>query len=417
VAYAEFAERVQATRILSDPWLDGAPRLREQPVVLSHETWAEIARATEALGRAYDELARIVAREPALLDTFFHLTPCQKVLWLAQGPLWHGIARADVFLTAEGPRICELNSDTPSGEAEAVLLSQLARTPELLDPTAELEERFLAMIAGFLEARGIVGGRDAHPTARPRIGIVYPSEMPEDLSMIELYRGWLSRSFDVVLGSPFNLTRAPCGRAALLGEPCDLLVRHYKTDWWCERTPVFRDAAPFEDPEPLYGPLQALASAVLDGRTAVVNPLGAVLTQNKLTLAFFHEEIERFSDEAQATIRTLVPWTARLETFDQASLRARDDWVLKSDYGCEGAEVVLGGDVDQAEWEALVERAIPSRWVVQERFRPLTTSEGFSVNHGVYLVSGRAAGVYARLQATATDASALSAPVLVERGR
>jgi hypothetical protein len=35
------------------------------------------------------------------------------------------------------------------------------------------------------------------------------------------------------------------------------------------------------------------------------------------------------------------------------------------------------------------------------------------VNHGVYLVAGRAAGMYARIHPARADAAALSAPVLV----
>ena len=42
------------------------------------------------------------------------------------------LARADVFLTDEGPRVCEINCDTPSGEAEAVTLGAHARRS---DPT------------------------------------------------------------------------------------------------------------------------------------------------------------------------------------------------------------------------------------------------------------------------------------------
>ena len=45
---------------------------------------------------------------------------------------------------------------------------------------------------------------------------------------------------------------------------------------------------------------------------------------------------------------------------------------------------------------------------------PLGSPEkGRATNFGVFLVAGRPSGLYARLQAGATDGSALSAPVLV----
>ena len=74
--------------------------------------------------------------------------------------------------------------------------------------------------------------------------------------MILLYRRWLeARGCRVVTGSPFNLTRAPGGGVALFGVACDVLVRHYKTDWWSEREPARDDDEPFIDAEPLAAQL------------------------------------------------------------------------------------------------------------------------------------------------------------------
>ena len=78
------------------------------------------------------------------------------------------------------------------------------------------------------------------------IGILYPTEMPEDLSMVRLFSSWFaSRGHEVVIGSPFNISRAADGRAAVMGTPCDVVVRHYKTDWWGERLAVWDDGARF----------------------------------------------------------------------------------------------------------------------------------------------------------------------------
>ena len=122
-------------------------------------------------------------------------------------PFWHGIARADVFLTEDGPTVCELNCDTPTGEAEAVLLNgtvtQTAAGHD--DPNRALGKRFCAMVAAM-----------AGIARRLSVGIVYPTEMPEDLSMVLLYRRWFEeRGWQVTLGSPFNLRRFPRGRAGL----------------------------------------------------------------------------------------------------------------------------------------------------------------------------------------------------------
>lgn len=412
--YAGFAETLQGTGILSDPWLSGRRRFRSKPVVLTAAALQEMEEAAEAVALAHHHVALAAAREPALLDTFFGLSPWQKLMALAAGPHWHGIARADVFLTADGPKVCELNSDTPSGEAEAVLLGRLAAAerPDLADPNAGLEDRFCRMVEAV--ARRWTGAEGALSA-----GIVYPTEITEDLSMIALYRGWFeSRGWHVTLGSPFNLGPAPDGGVALLGERCDVLIRHYKTDWWSEREPAWSDAAPPPDAGPIDGPLALVLRAAAEGRVAVVNPFGAVVTQDKRALALLHERPDLFPDDVNEAVRRWIPRTARLETLPAGEVLAeRDRWVLKSDFGCEGEEVVIGAACAPEEWRLALEAAVPGRWVAQERFEPLLDADGAAVNHGVYVVAGEAAGIYARIEAGATDVHAVSAPVLVEDAR
>jgi glutathionylspermidine synthase len=408
--YVAYARKLSATNVLSDPWICGEPRFREAPVVLRCDERDTLYRAAEDVAVVYDELCRICAAEPRHIEGFFGLTPFQKLMWLASAPAWHGIARADVFRTAEGLKICELNCDTPSGEAEAVLTGPIAREarPDLADPNGALLARFCEMIRAVLPDK----------TARaPRIGIVYPTEMSEDLSMIELYRrAFTDAGWRVAIGSPFNLEDDECGRALLLGEPCDVLVRHYKTDWWGEREPAWDDAEPVPDTEPLRDALASVLRASLGGKAAVVNPFGAVLPQNKRAMAFMWEEKARFSPWAQDAIERLVPETRRLETMSRADLTTgKDAWVIKSDYGCEGAEVLLGAALDDAEWAEALAHAKPGRWIAQRRFAPLVeTEEGESINYGIYVVAGEACGVLSRLQSGMTDRFARTAPTLVE---
>ncbi len=70
---------------------------------------------------------------------------------------------------------------------------------------------------------------------------------------------------------------------------------------------------------------------------------------------------------------------------------------------------------DAPTWDASLEHARRGHWIAQRYFHARTTERGESTNYGVYLVAGRASGIYARIQAGPTDARALSVPVLVER--
>ncbi|MCU1277259.1 MAG: putative glutathionylspermidine synthase, partial [bacterium] len=333
--YQALASELLATGIVSDPWLEGRPRFAVEPLLLGADEAAGYARAAEAVAAAYDEAARLLVSDPWLVEQLYPaLTPFQHLMWSASAGAWHGIARADVFATV-GPepriQICELNVDTPSGEAEAVLLNAaVARLhPGAYDPNVALERAFVNAVGAYA-AR--VERRDAE--AAPTVGILYPTELVEDLSMILLYRRWLeARGCRVVLGSPFNLTRAPGGRVALFDVPCDVLVRHYKTDWWSEREPARDDDSGFPDAEPLAAQLGIIVDAELAGRVAVMNPFGSVVLQNKRTMALLWEAIDRFTPAAQEAIRAFVPYTARLESLTAAALAVRADWVLKSDYG------------------------------------------------------------------------------------
>ena len=106
--------------------------------------------------------------------------------------------------------------------------------------------------------------------------------------------------------------------------------------------------------------------------------------------------------------------TSRLETMHKEQLVAqKDGWVLKSDYGAEGEEVVVGKVTDAATWSASLEHARVGHWIAQRYFDAETNERAEVTNFGVYLVAGAAAGVYARVQSGPTDSGALSVPVLV----
>ena len=408
--YPDFAHRLYETGILTDAWIDGDPRFRLHGVTLSSSRARALQVAVERIGVVYQELVTLVWDHPELLDTFFHCTPYQKLMWFSAQGRWHGIARADLFVCSDGRmQCCEVNSDTPSGEAEAVLLNRmlLPYHEGVRDPNRRFPSVFWHMLVA------------SHGGYTPgTIGIVYPTELPEDLSMIAAYRAWLSaRGCQVVLGSPYNLHACDDG-VGMFGERLDLVIRHYKTDWWGEREVVWRDAVPYPDPDPLDGPLRLLLEAEYAGKVTVVNPFGTVLTQNKLSLAFMWEEQHRFSPQARRWIRRYIPETYRMVTMSTADLLAeRESWVLKSAYGCEGEETICGPFVHQAEWEETMACALPEYWVCQRFFSVAPEGDGSFPNYGVYLVGGRSAGFYTRLSATATDEQAVTAPTfVVQRG-
>ncbi len=85
----------------------------------------------------------------------------------------------------------------------------------------------------------------------------------------------------------------------------------------------------------------------------------------------------------------------------------------KTDCGAEGVEVIVGAEATGAAWADALDHGKAGRWVAPRFFRARRSARGETQDLGVYLVAGRAAGIYARLQDKATDGRAVSAPFLV----
>jgi glutathionylspermidine synthase len=410
-SYGAFAERLVASEIILDPWVGGAPRFRDTPLVLAPSVAGELAKIAEDVVATYHEACLLVADRPELLEEYFCLTPAQRAMWTASQTFWHAIARVDLFLTPDGPVISEINCDTPTGQAEATVLGRLAHKarPDDHDPNADLATRFVQMVEW-------VGARTLEPrlALRKTAGIVYPTEFTEDLPLVRLLLHWLEEAgWNVVLGSPYNLTEERDGSVCLMGTPITTMLRHYKTDWWGERSsPWLSDV--IADAAPLERPLSLALRAQMEGRLAVINPFGAVLPQNKRMMAFLWEYIHELSTRSKGVVERHVPVTRRLENVHEEQLFAqREEWVIKSDYGCEGEEVIIGSAVTDETWRATILQARPGRWVAQRYFHAETNDAQEITNLGVYVVAGEAAGVYARVSRDATDARALSVPVLL----
>jgi glutathionylspermidine synthase len=413
--YADYARRLRATGLVPDPWLAGEERFVPEPLVLEHARYRRMCEAAEAVTAAVEAATRVLSAHPELLDEFLCLTPVQRLMWEASRPMWHGYARADIFETTHGQlAVCELNADTPTGQPEAIASGALAREdhPGLHDPNEGMQARFGAMVQQLWTA-GIEGEAPA------RAGIVYATEFTEDLSVVQLLQLWLERlGLQVVLGSPWNLGReAGTGRPTLLGQPCSLLLRHYKTDWWSERLPVWLDAEPFEDARPFAAQLEVLLRAQLERKAVVINPFGAVVSQNKRLFALLWERMDLLPPSVAENVRRYIPETIRLDALHPEQLMAeQDSWVLKSDYGCEGQEVVIGRAHTPEQWAEVLQLALPERWVAQRHFEACTDTTGQTLNFGPYVIAGRAAGLYARAQRGPTDFYARSVPILVEPG-
>jgi glutathionylspermidine synthase len=412
----EFAKQLLATGLVNDPWAGDRIRFRREPLFVSPDQVEAFADMASGVAQVFDALCQVVAQNGELTGEFYGLSPSQVRMWRSSCrdplPWWHVVARMDAFIGPDGQvQICEFNADAPSGQPDMIAAIRTARARD-----SRLEAAGPAFGPRFRQALAALWKAHAGSDAVPTVGIVYPTEFPEDLALIGLYRRWLeSMGWRVVLGSPFNLSKLGSG-LALFGERIDVMLRHYMAHWWGERLPVLRGEPDYPDPEPLEQ-LDLVLDAEARGEVVVVNPFGAILPQNKLSMALFWERPELFPEDVVERAKTWIPETRRLAAADKDTLsREREAWVLKSDFGCEGDEVLIGAAKSQALWDYALEHAIESHWIAQRRIETRATEDGLVPNFGLYVVAGELAGVFVRLDPplNASDAYSVTAPLILQ---
>lgn len=154
------------------------------------------------------------------------------------------------------------------------------------------------------------------------------------------------------------------------------------------------------------------------GHVAVFAPFDTELYGNKRALALLsdHRHQEAFTEDEQALVDRLVPWTRELSSdpttvgTDEVDMldycRAhRADLLLKPSMASGGAGISPGWLMRDHEWHRALEQALDRHYVVQRRVRPVTepfvdeptgSSMDVVLNWGVFLNEAGYNGAYVR---------------------
>lgn len=362
------------------------------PLVLAPGTWVRLASTAEALAREVLSAEGELAARPELHAALGLSRPLARALRpVPQAPpnvTGPRILRFDFHPTRDGWRVSEVNSDVPGGFTESSCFASL-----------------VAAHAGAGEIPGDAAAAwlDALAARVPASGAVALLSAPgwlEDVQVVAHLAARLrARGLAAHLGSPHRL-RWRDGEASLdtggTLTPLDAIVRFYQAEWMA--TLRCRDAW-----------LPLLAGA----RTPVTNPGSAALTESKRLGAIWAE-----LDAPSAAWGATVP-----ETRDPRAAPAllRGDWVLKPAFGNTGDDVALRDTMSRSAWAMRVAEALatPRRWAAQRRFESVPVDSPLGPMHacvGVYVVDGRATGVYGRLSPSRViDFASMDVAVLVER--
>lgn len=370
-----------------DPQVGDVPVLHPAALLLRPAAAAELARLAEAMDREIIAAEATLLASPAALDDLGLPRALRAVLArrFDAPPAPVRVARYDFHHTAAGWRVSEVNSDVPGGYIEALgfasaMAARMPGTTLVGDPVAALVAAFRAVLP-----------------ARARLGLVHATAYTDDRQvMVFLARHLAAAGLEAVLLAP-DQVRWRADRAHTHdGRLLDALFRFYPGEWL-----------------PNLGWRSAWRNFVRPGATPQCNPVSALVTQSKR----FPLACARLGLRLP-TWDSLVPRVLDPRDVPPSDL---DAWVLKPALGRVGADIGLAGATPPAELEKIrrAARRRPRHWAAQHRFDalPWSTADGpFFPCLGVYVVNGRAAGVYGRaaarplIDAQARDVAVLLAP-------
>jgi glutathionylspermidine synthase len=371
---------------LYDNTVAGERYLALNALVLDAEAVDRLVVATETLGRVFARATRAVQHDrPTLEQLGFPWAVAEMLLHEPAAPCLSPLGRFDFLLDEAGEwRLLEYNSDTPSGVretagAERLIYRALGQRGRHTRLGARLAARTRRAFAGLLAAA---------PRPVRRLGLVTDAGYAEDLAQLLFLRELLRPlGPEIVLGDVDNLT-VRRGRVCVLGREVQALYRLY---------PVER----------LYGHpvFPGLMDAALAGRVWLLNPVAALLAQDKALMAWIwaRRADDLFPPEERAAIASHLPETY-LVTETPADFDRRA-FVVKEFFGREGEEVYFGDAVDDADWERcrawrtfVVQRLVASQAVDDVAWRDgrPVLARGIPCV-GSYLAGDRWGGLYVRV--------------------
>jgi len=365
-------------------------------------------------GRALLERAARVARRVFDGDAgrlCAHLgIPGAQARWMSLDPGGPDVllSRLDAFVTPEGPRFIEINSDAPAGFGYGDRMAEVfGRLPLFQEFAAAHAVTYLPSVPPLVAA--ILGQwRGRGGSAVPVVAVVDWADV-KTLPDQEILRAALEAA----------------GARCLLVDPRDMAITGGRLCAGPEAVDVVYRRALLQELVEREDQVGPFLSAYRDGRALFVNSFRCGLSEDKAFFGILTDEAFAglLTEDERALVARTVPWTRRMEerrtlkdgaTVDLVPfvLSHPADLVLKPAHGFGGQSVLVGVEATPAEWESTVERALSSPWVVQERV-PIPREEfpvcedgrlafePLGVNANPFYAAGAEAGAVARASRTA----------------
>ncbi len=381
-----------------DAFVSGKRRVDVHPLVLSAGRYEEACRVAERAAALVARAADRAAVDPAERARYrFH----DDVEALADASRGAGdlltLARVDLLLSDTGALVaCEVNADCPGGHNEVLALPHLARA------SGHRGGRDPSTVVGQL-ADELVRASGGRGSPRGVVALVYATGYAEDLQVCALVeRLVVERGGRTVRVPPTAIRGRLAGSVEARGERVAALYRFYPIEYMAGQRNV-----------------AAIASAVRRGELRTVSSFASAHAQSKLAMA-------RALVQAPGEAASVFPATfAVSEVAKETLARDRASWVVKRALSRVGDHVLVGAQMSDEDFAAALDDVAASEaedsdvWIAQ-RFVPqasVATPWGPRwLTLGVYVMGGRACGVFARLAGDLLCShDALVVPVFVEQ--
>ncbi len=275
-------------------------------------------------------------------------------------------SRLDAFFVPERAelRVTEYNAETPAAPAYNDALTEVfSGLPVMREFARHYEIRPLPARPGVLHALLDAYQQWAPPREVPRIAILDWREVPTYSEFMLFEEYFKSQDLPCVIADPREVEYRN-GRLIANGVPITLIYKRVLLSELIDR-------------EGLHHPV---VRAVRDGAACMVNPFCCKILHKKASLAVLSDErnASLFTPEERQAIAAHIPWTRRVEerrTLFQGQqvdlipfiVEHRERFVLKANDEYGGKGIVLGWETTSTDWARVVQAALTTPYVVQER--------------------------------------------------
>jgi uncharacterized circularly permuted ATP-grasp superfamily protein len=416
-AFNRLVAQDEGTALAQAEWLDaeyrrrglsfGAEPMRSflRPHFIERAAWQQLRSNGHRLLEIAARTARRAFRGDALHLLAWLGTPETHSRWVRLDPGEPDVvlSRLDAFLTPEGPRFIEVNSDAPAGfgygDRMAEVVAQLRIFREFAEHTpVSYQPSGPRLVEAVVHAWVDHGG-----SGFPSIAIADWADVKTRADQEILREAFEARGFESFLADPRD-SAVLGGELFMGGRRVDIVYRRAVLAELVEREPDVR----------------VFLEAYRDSAAFFVNSLRCHLSEDKAFLALLTDEAfaDLLSEEERHFVTGVVPWSRKVEERHTQKggavvdlvpfiLAKRESLVLKPSHGYGGRSVFVGDETEPAAWEAAVLGALGSAWIVQERVtipeEPFPVFDGgvlrfeaLKVNASPFYVAGAEVGAVTR---------------------